>query len=81
MSKCKACGAEIKWIRTVTGKMMPVDTKQVSYRYDPQGTLTLLTMDGRVITKAVLDLNSDDFGYVSHFATCPAAKEFRRRNK
>lgn len=79
MSKCKACGAEIKWVLLATGKKMPVDTKKVPYRYDPEGTLTLLTMDGRVISKAVLDLDSDDFGYVSHFATCPAADTFRKK--
>lgn len=79
MAKCKSCGAEIIWIRLVTGKMMPVNSDKVPYRYDPKGTMTLCTEDGRVITKAVLDLDSDNFGHVSHFATCPAADNFRRR--
>ena len=79
MAKCKSCGAEIRWIRLVTGKMMPVNSEKVPYSYDPKGTMTLMTEDGRVITKAVLDMKSDAYGYVSHFATCPAADRFRRR--
>lgn len=30
MSQCKACGAEIKWIRTERGKQMPVDIKPIT---------------------------------------------------
>lgn len=78
MSKCKSCGAEIKWILTQSGKKMPVDAKPVPYRADPGGSLSLVTMNGRV-ERGVLDLDSDKHGYVSHFATCPAADSFRRR--
>lgn len=78
MSKCKSCGAEIKWILTQSGKKMPVDAKPVPYRADPGGSLSLVTMTGRV-ERGVLDLDSDRQGYVSHFATCPAADSFRRR--
>lgn len=81
MSKCKACGAEIKWILMRTGKKMPVDSQKVPYKADPGGALTLVTEDGRVVPKAVLDLDSDKYGYTSHFATCPAADTFRRREK
>ena len=78
MSKCKSCGAEIKWILTQSGKKMPVDAKPVPYRADPGGSLSLVTMNGRV-ERGVLDLDSDQAGYVSHFATCPNANEHRRR--
>lgn len=27
MSKCKGCGAEIKWVLTKNGKLMPLDAK------------------------------------------------------
>ncbi len=27
MSKCKGCRAEILWIETATGKLMPIDVK------------------------------------------------------
>ncbi|MBI1926937.1 hypothetical protein HYR99_22170 [Candidatus Poribacteria bacterium] len=30
MATCKACNAEIKWIRTEKGKQMPVDAKPIT---------------------------------------------------
>lgn len=77
MSKCKSCGAEIIWVPTESGKMMPCDAKPISYREDDNGSLTLVTSDGRVI-KAKADATSDTFGYISHFATCPSANEWRK---
>lgn len=38
MTECKACGAEIEFIKTKTGKFMPVNNKQV----------TIVTADGEV---------------------------------
>lgn len=29
MAKCKGCGAEIKWIKIISGGAMPVDVKEV----------------------------------------------------
>ena len=29
MARCKGCGAEIFWIKTISGKSMPVDEKPV----------------------------------------------------
>ena len=31
MSRCKSCGAEIRWIKMSSGKSMPVDPDQVPY--------------------------------------------------
>ena len=31
MAKCKGCGAEIVWIKTANGKMMPLDSKEKMY--------------------------------------------------
>ena len=78
MSKCKSCGAEIIWLPTASGKSMPCDAKPVPYKEDPAGNLTLLTNDGRVV-KAKADMSSDKMGYTSHFATCPDANSWRRR--
>lgn len=80
MSKCKSCGAEIKWILTHSGKKMPVDKRPVPYRTDPSGSLLLVTMNG-VVERGTLDLDSGQAGYVSHFATCPNANEHRKRGK
>lgn len=32
MSKCKACGAEIIWIKTPGGKNMPCDAQKIYFR-------------------------------------------------
>lgn len=79
MSKCKSCGAEIIWIKTATGRMMPCNAQKISYRSTfPRGNLTLITPDGK-ITMGTPDPDSDKYGYESHFATCPAAAKFRKR--
>ena len=77
MSKCKSCGATIIWIPTESGKNIPCDPKPIPYKEDSSGSLTLVTNDGRVI-RARMDITSDALGYVSHFATCPDAKSWRR---
>ena len=78
MSKCKACGAEIVWIRMTGGKMMPCDAQKIPFRKNfASGELSLVLPDGRVV-RGDLDLESEEFGYQSHFATCPAANKFRR---
>lgn len=78
MPKCKACGAKIVWINTAAGKMMPCDANPIPYKEDPDGSLMIVTGDGRVV-KAKADAVSDEVGYISHFATCPASNDFRRR--
>ena len=77
-SVCRGCGAEIKWIKMKSGKMMPVDPEPIPYKtelHSPKKR-TLVTEDGRVVS-GFLDLESDKIGYVSHFATCPSAGRFR----
>ena len=80
MAKCKACGAPIIWIPLKSGKIMPCDNQRIPYKINlHDGKYTLVLPDGRV-TRADLDLDSDDYGYVSHYETCPAADKFRRRS-
>lgn len=78
--KCKSCGATIIWVQTESGKGMPCDAKPIPYREDPAGSLTLITSEGKVV-KAKPDATSDTFGYVSHFATCPHADAWRKKDK
>lgn len=79
MSKCKSCGAEIIWIKTASGKMMPCNPQKISYKNTfPIGNMTLITPEGKIVT-GTIDLSSDTYGYESHFATCPAASKFRKR--
>ena len=79
MAKCKACGADIIWLKTKGGKAMPCDSQKIPYRINlHSGTLNLVLPDGRV-ARGYLDLESDKYGYQSHFATCHAASKFRKR--
>lgn len=71
-STCRSCGARILWVRTATGKAMPLDA--------------LPRADGNVVVEggqAVLLPRGEHRGgvkhYVSHFATCPQAAIHRKR--
>lgn len=70
MAKCKYCGAEIKWIRTVSGKSMPCDPGPISYRAG--GSEKIVTPDGEVIACTICRRGeaADGIGYVPHWATC-----------
>ena len=78
MARCKACGAPIVWIKLASGKNMPCDPESIEYEEDPTGPMILVVKDGRVI-HARESADSKQYGYISHYATCPAAKQFRRR--
>lgn len=83
MTKCKGCGAEIVWIKTAAGKSMPCDANAVAYWADPLGKHTVITPNGEIVR---CDLECDpnkttSMGYVPHWATCPAAKNFKRKGK
>lgn len=55
--KCKSCGKEIVFLRTSTGKAIPVNKE----------------------TTDAADEYYDKERHISHFADCPAAKDFRRK--
>ena len=80
-SRCKSCGAEIFWIMMQTGKKMPVDATPMTYWAKKEGQEKIVTPNGEVISCELTgDLqNSTGIGYISHFATCPDAKNHRRR--
>jgi len=66
MSRCKGCNAEIRWIKTIQGKNHPVDAKPVKIWIN--GTDLGIPGGGWSL----------ESGWVSHFATCPKAHQFRR---
>ena len=84
--KCKGCGADIVWIKMYgSGKSMPVDAKPVRVIYGA-GMDKFVREDGVVFSGAEAGTVRDDDpdtnsveAYKSHFATCPAASQFRRR--
>jgi hypothetical protein len=65
-SKCRGCGADIVWTVTEAGKRMPIDPK-------PEKRLVLMRRDG---IENPIAMARDT--YMSHFATCPKAADFRR---
>lgn len=81
MARCKACGAEIEWIKLKSGKSHPCDAEMVFYKADG-GRDRIVTPDGRIIAGTIVTQITGNAsllrGYSSHFATCPFADEFRR---
>lgn len=68
MPLCKSCQAPIFWLRTVTGKRIPVDPEPVD-----NGNIVL--RDGYA---EVVPPTTGVKAYVSHFVTCPQAKTWRK---
>ena len=49
MANCKACGAEIEFIRLKSGKLHPCDVGYFRYR-EGVGSDRIVTLDGRIVT-------------------------------
>lgn len=79
--QCRGCGGRVLWIKTKAGKNMPVDTVIHYYRKDPDGKEKIVTQEGNVITGTIVDTpeEADGMGYISHFATCPKARNFKKK--
>ena len=81
MSKCKACGAGIIFIRTKAGKFMPCNPHGVPFWKNDDGKETVITKDGETVR---CDFKGDpnnvtDIGYLPHWVSCPAADKFRNK--
>ena len=77
MSRCRGCGAEIEWLRMKSGKTMPVDPEPVFVAEG--GNQVFITDAGETITGSATEENTGEVGFVPHWATCPAAGQFRKR--
>lgn len=73
---CRKCGARIMWIRTKSGKNMPVDPQLIDYVVpkDRTGKERIVTPGGEVLAAEKTVGQGDGFGYISHFATCKGYK-------
>lgn len=80
-SFCRACGAEIGFIKTVAGKTIPVNPEEVVYEQKAGGSLKIVTPNGEVLSaeRPADPQKATGIGYISHFATCPEADKFRKR--
>lgn len=81
-TQCRACGAEICFIKTIAGKSVPVDAKSL-YFLPGLGDELFILPDGTTQRgqKADEESNSTQIGFISHFATCPCADQFRKPRK
>ena len=76
MSRCRSCGAEIKWIKMRSGKSMPVDPELYTFAKFSETPDTFITSSGETVKGIPAIIMK---GYIPHWATCPKADEFRRK--
>lgn len=71
MSACRSCGAPIKWATSWNGPPIPLDPV-------PREDGNIHLDHGRAVV--VHRFDGDELGamFVSHFATCPHADQWRR---
>lgn len=78
MSVCRSCGAPVRWVTVASTvgtwpyKAMPVDAEAV------EGGNVEVAANGLAIVHGQPELDPQGPRYVSHFATCPQAGEWRR---
>lgn len=81
---CRGCGKEIAFIKTEKGKTMPVNPESV-YFITGGGPNTYVMADGRIQRGREPEWEDQGIrpwiGFISHFATCPAADSFRKKRK
>lgn len=82
--QCRSCDADIIWARTMTGRQMPVDAEPTE-----GGTVLLENRQGHIratvypdagTQRALLNPETRKRLHASHFATCPDANAWRRRD-
>lgn len=78
-SPCKSCGAPMLWVEWASGKRMPVAVEPVA---DGDIVLTFRKSEGKLLAARATELDEEHLAgrkrYVSHFASCPQAKQYRR---
>ena len=82
MAKCKACGAEIVWIKTPKGKFIPCNEGMVPYKASKNGGEVVVTDKGQVVF-CFLDFEGQPtgLGRTTHWATCPEAHKFKKEKE
>ena len=80
---CRACGAELLFIKTQNGKTIPCDAESRRFYACEDGKELFVLADGRVKRGRTvpMELDGADIGFISHFATCPEADKFRKPRK
>jgi hypothetical protein len=77
VSRCRSCGAQIRWANTERGKVIPLDPEPVPA--EGPGRFVLRHDNGYLLAVAVPGgAYPDEPNFVAHFSTCPNAKQHRR---
>lgn len=66
MANCKSCGKEIYFLKTLSGKSIPVNGDS-------------LHKNELEAVKNKIEVSFDRTRHVTHFRDCPSAKEFRKK--
>jgi len=78
VSRCRSCGAEVRWALTERGKRMPLDPQPVD---DTERELFVLRGRDQLLPTAVAvpaGAFEEEPHFRSHFASCPHAEQHRR---
>lgn len=76
MSACRSCGAPVRWVvNEKTGKRTPLDPKAPLMRRGTRFRIIGVNADGSDVVRSC---TGTEEGFVSHFATCPDSKSWRR---
>jgi hypothetical protein len=89
VERCRSCNAEVVWARTANERMMPVDVEtapngNIDLKFDPIALVwraTYLNAEQIEAMKGDLFRGKEINLHLSHFATCPHAKRWRKKDK
>ena len=74
-AQCRSCGAEIIWIHSASGNLMPLDAVPVE-----DGNMCIVDGKAHSISSDLFEpMLPQGPRYKSHFATCPQAQKWRKK--
>ena len=80
MAKCRSCHADIIFIKSRKGKLIPVNAEQVRFSPVNGGKDRIVKGNGEVVAGEVRN-DGEEVGWISHFSTCPNAGEWRKSHE
>jgi hypothetical protein len=79
VDRCSSCGAEIEWGVTAKGRRVPLDSINREAPATPNLIVVGTFRNGTLAVDVAADGDERPRTRVAHFATCPNAKQHRRR--
>lgn len=82
-TKCRSCGTDIIWAVLPSGKKCPLDAEPITLALKPSPHTSCYDLEWRGANVYAFTgertLDEDSTFYVSHFATCPNAREHSKK--